>query len=110
MQRRSHPRTPGVSVIEFFADDGELLARGSLRNVSERGLGVAHLEPVVAREFAKGDRFSVRFVVPSGPVEAEARIQWINGGQRELGLKMTPDVASSATLQRFLSGALERTN
>jgi hypothetical protein len=105
MQRRAQPRKPGESVIELFADDGTLVARGSLRNVSERGLGVAELEPVVPRELVKGDRFSVRFEIASEAIGAEARVQWINDGQRVLGLKMSPDAPSAAKLASFLSDA-----
>ena len=103
MQRRAHPRKPGGSVIELFAGDGSLVARGSLRNVSERGLGVAELEPAVTRELAKGERFSVRFTLESDAIAAEARIQWINEGQRVLGLKMMPDEASATKLAAFLA-------
>ena len=105
MQRRLHHRAPAGSTIDLFAADGSLLAHGSLRNVSERGLGVAQLEPVAEHVFAKGEQVEVRFEVPEGPVRAEARIQCINAGQRELGLKMTPDDASAGTVARFLAAA-----
>jgi hypothetical protein len=105
MQRRSQPRRPGDSTIELFAEDGSLLARGALLNVSEHGLGVARLERVASRELAKGERLSVRFVVPTGEVATEARVQWVNGGQRELGLKISPEGPSAAVLARYLDGA-----
>jgi hypothetical protein len=100
-QRRTQPRAPSASTIDFLVG-GEVAARGSLRNVSERGLGVARLEPVGERTFAKGEQITVRFDLPTGQVTAEARIQWVNGGQRELGLKMTPDATSLESLSRFL--------
>lgn len=109
MQRRSQPRMPSTSTIELLVGD-VLAARGSLRNVSQRGLGVAHLEPVGVsdgepRTFAKGEQVVVRFELPTGPVVTEARIQWINGGQRELGLKMSPDTVSAENVSRFLASA-----
>ena len=87
-QRRAHARKPGLGVIELI-EGGSVVARGSLRNLSDVGLGIADLEPMAPRTFAKGERFHVRFSVEGHEVEAEARIQWVNGGQRELGLKMT---------------------
>jgi hypothetical protein len=106
MQRRDHARAPVGTVIDFLSEDGTVLAHGSLRNVCERGLGVAKLEPVGERTFARGDSVSVRFEISSGEIVGEARIQWINAGQRSLGLKMTPDEPSAAKLATFLESAL----
>jgi hypothetical protein len=103
MQRRADRRVPNASRIDFLVDD-TVAASGSLRNVSARGLGIAKLEPVAGRTFAKGEHVAVRFELPTGAVVADARIQWINGGLRELGLKMSPDPTSAAVLSRFLDG------
>jgi hypothetical protein len=104
MQRRTDRRVPSDSTIDFLVDDDAIAARGSLRNVSARGLGVARLEPKGERTFAKGDQVLVRFDLPTGRVVAQGRIQWVNVGQRELGLKIAPDTTSAATLGRFLDG------
>jgi hypothetical protein len=103
MQRRAHPRKAGVSVIELFRKDGVLAARGSLRNVSCSGLGVAELEPIEGPVLTKGDHVTVRFALADEPVSAEARVQWINDGQAALGLKMTPDEATSAKLAGYVA-------
>jgi hypothetical protein len=104
MQRRADPRRPSASTIDFLADAEVVAARGSLRNVSARGLGISRLEPVDGRTFAKGENVTVRFELPTGQVIAQGRIQWVNVGQRELGVKMTPPEGTSAdSLARFLA-------
>jgi hypothetical protein len=104
MQRRADARFRGTAAIEFVVE-GEIVARGALMNVSSRGLGVARLEPVSGRTFARGDNIVVQFELPTGRVIADGRIQWINVGQRELGIKMVAEATEQETLSRFLETA-----
>ncbi|MFH1131339.1 MAG: PilZ domain-containing protein [Pseudomonadota bacterium] len=87
MEKRQSSRVVSASNIDLFLVNKVFVCNGSVLNLSEGGIFVAHCNKEKLGSLVKNQKLRFRFDIPPGAVEGTAEVVWIDEAELCMGLK-----------------------